>query len=179
VIRLRIARSSSADLRAAAHDVGFFYVTGHGVPRAITDGIAALARRFFALPLPQRLEIENVHSPQFRGYTRVGAEQTAGGPLASEEATAGRCGERGGHLRPPGRGGPRGGGDDGGERRDLPRRAPPQATGHPARQPDRSGRMVAAEGECGRWARAVRVVAVDKFGQHGVEGATSAAQVTI
>jgi isopenicillin N synthase-like dioxygenase len=67
-----------ADLRHAAHEVGFFYVTGHGVPAAVTDGITTAAREFFALPEADRLEIENIHSPQFRGYTRVGAERTAG-----------------------------------------------------------------------------------------------------
>ena len=67
-----------AELRSAARDVGFFYVTGHGVPAAVTDGIEELARQFFALPVEQRLEIENVHSPQFRGYTRTGTEHTGG-----------------------------------------------------------------------------------------------------
>lgn len=67
-----------ADLRRAAHEVGFFYVVGHGVPEEITAGILAAAKEFFALPVEQRLEIENVHSPQFRGYTRVGTEHTAG-----------------------------------------------------------------------------------------------------
>jgi isopenicillin N synthase-like dioxygenase len=67
-----------AELRRAAHEVGFFYVTGHGVPDAVTDGILDAAKEFFALPVEQRLEIENIHSPQFRGYTRVGTEQTAG-----------------------------------------------------------------------------------------------------
>ncbi len=78
-----------ADLRAAAHDVGFFYVTGHGIPQETTDGIAALARRFFALPLPQRLEIENIHSPQFRGYTRVGTEHTRGAADRREQIDIG------------------------------------------------------------------------------------------
>ncbi len=67
-----------AGLRHAAHEVGFFYVVGHGVPERITDGVLAAAKEFFALPEEQRLEIENVHSPQFRGYTRVGTEHTAG-----------------------------------------------------------------------------------------------------
>jgi Isopenicillin N synthase and related dioxygenases len=66
------------ELRSAAHDVGFFYVSGHGVPPAVTREIEELARRFFALPLEQRLEIENVHSPQFRGYSRTGTEHTGG-----------------------------------------------------------------------------------------------------
>lgn len=53
-------------------------MTGHGVPAEVTGGIDTLARRFFALPVEQRLEIENVHSPQFRGYTRTGTEHTGG-----------------------------------------------------------------------------------------------------
>ncbi|WP_088317114.1 isopenicillin N synthase family oxygenase [Kineosporia sp. R_H_3] len=67
-----------ADVRHAAHDVGFFFVTGHGVPAAVTEGVMAAAHAFFALPADAKLAIENVHSRQFRGYTRVGSEVTAG-----------------------------------------------------------------------------------------------------
>ncbi|MFF0085729.1 isopenicillin N synthase family dioxygenase [Streptomyces canus] len=67
-----------AELRTAAHEVGFFYVTGHGVPAALREEVVSAARRFFALPKEQRLEIENLNSPQFRGYTRTGTEFTAG-----------------------------------------------------------------------------------------------------
>jgi len=67
-----------SELRHAAHDVGFFYVTGHGVPSAVTDGVLDAAREFFALPLADRLAIDNLRSPQFRGYTRVGYEHTNG-----------------------------------------------------------------------------------------------------
>lgn len=67
-----------ADLRSAAHDVGFFYVVGHGIPAEVTSGVLEAAREFFSLPLEQRLEIENVNSPHFRGYSRVGTERTAG-----------------------------------------------------------------------------------------------------
>ena len=67
-----------ADLRHAAHDIGFFYVVGHGVPAEVTDEVMAQARAFFALPSADRLEIENVKSPHFRGYSRVGTERTAG-----------------------------------------------------------------------------------------------------
>ena len=37
-----------------------------------------VAEEFFALPEEERLAIENVHSPQFRGYTRLGNEHTNG-----------------------------------------------------------------------------------------------------
>jgi isopenicillin N synthase-like dioxygenase len=78
-----------ADLRYAAHEVGFFYVTGHGVPAAVTDGVMAAAQAFFALPVADRLEIENIHSPQFRGYTRVGTERTAGAADRREQIDIG------------------------------------------------------------------------------------------
>ena len=68
------------ELRQAAHDVGFFAVVGHGIPADITAAVLAAAREFFALPLAERLAIENVNSQQFRGYTRLGTEHTAGAP---------------------------------------------------------------------------------------------------
>src|SRR3546814_9262929 len=36
-----------SDLRAAARDVGFFYLTGHGIAQQRIDGVFGLARRFF------------------------------------------------------------------------------------------------------------------------------------
>lgn len=66
------------DLRSAAHDVGFFYVVGHGVSEKLTDEFFKAARTFFARPLDEKLEIENINSAQFRGYTRTGNEVTAG-----------------------------------------------------------------------------------------------------
>jgi len=78
-----------ADLRHAAHDIGFFYVVGHGVDRAVTDAVLAAAGEFFALPVPERLRIDNVNSPQFRGYTRVGTEYTAGSPDQRDQLDVG------------------------------------------------------------------------------------------
>ena len=66
------------DLRRATHDYGFFYLTGHGVPESLVSGILETSRRFFELPEADKLSIENVLSPQFRGYTRVGGELTQG-----------------------------------------------------------------------------------------------------
>ncbi|CAN7654993.1 isopenicillin N synthase family dioxygenase [Pararhizobium sp. LjRoot238] len=67
-----------AELRRTLHDHGFFYLTGHGVdPKLIAD-VVATAKRFFALPLEQKIEIEMVKSPHFRGYNRAGLERTRG-----------------------------------------------------------------------------------------------------
>ncbi|MGW1835191.1 isopenicillin N synthase family dioxygenase [Streptomyces sp. BBFR2] len=67
-----------AQLHGAAHDVGFFQLTGHGVTDDETRRLLTAMRRFFALPEEQRLAIDNVHSPHFRGYTRTGDERTGG-----------------------------------------------------------------------------------------------------
>lgn len=72
------AEAVRVELRRVAHDVGFFYLTGHGVDPALVDDILSLSRRFFDLPDADKLAIENVRSPQFRGYTRVGGELTRG-----------------------------------------------------------------------------------------------------
>jgi isopenicillin N synthase-like dioxygenase len=65
-------------LRQVTHDVGFFYLVGHGIPQDLIDEVLDVSRRFFALPEADKLAIENVHSPQFRGYTRTGEELTNG-----------------------------------------------------------------------------------------------------
>jgi isopenicillin N synthase-like dioxygenase len=72
------AEAFRAELRRATHDYGFFYLTGHGVPETLVSRILETARRFFELPEADKLSIENVLSPQFRGYTRVGGELTQG-----------------------------------------------------------------------------------------------------
>jgi isopenicillin N synthase-like dioxygenase len=66
------------ELRDAARQVGFFYITGHGIERTLLDGLMASARRFFALAEPDKLAVEMVKSPHFRGYTRVAWERTRG-----------------------------------------------------------------------------------------------------
>lgn len=66
------------DLRAATHDVGFFYLTGTGVTPELEGRLLQAAKDFFALPEADKLAIENVKSPHFRGYTRIGGERTQG-----------------------------------------------------------------------------------------------------
>lgn len=67
-----------AELRRAAYDLGFFYVSGHGVDQHLIGQVLALSRRFFALPEQDKLAIEMVNSPHFRGYNRKGMELTRG-----------------------------------------------------------------------------------------------------
>jgi isopenicillin N synthase-like dioxygenase len=67
-----------AELRATAYDLGFFYVTGHGVDPELIGQVLTLARRFFELPEADKLAIEMINSPHFRGYNRKGMEFTRG-----------------------------------------------------------------------------------------------------
>lgn len=72
------ATTFRAALREAAHDHGFFYLTGHGAPQETLDEVLRLAREFFALPVEEKNEISQLQSPQFRGYSRLGGELTNG-----------------------------------------------------------------------------------------------------
>ncbi len=72
------AASFRSDLRDAMHEVGFLYLTGHGIAQELTDSMLKISRSFFDLPENVKLAVENIHSPQFRGYTRMGGEITDG-----------------------------------------------------------------------------------------------------
>ncbi|HYB80203.1 MAG TPA: 2-oxoglutarate and iron-dependent oxygenase domain-containing protein, partial [Mycobacterium sp.] len=65
-------------LREAAHEVGFFYLTGHEVPDALAARVLEMARRLFELPQADKDAVALVRSPHFRGYTRLGGELTRG-----------------------------------------------------------------------------------------------------
>ena len=77
------------DLRRAAREYGFFYLVGHGVDSALIAQTLSLSRRFFALPEPDKLAIEMIRSPRFRGYNRAGREFTRGQPDWREQVDIG------------------------------------------------------------------------------------------
>ncbi|AWI29678.1 isopenicillin N synthase family dioxygenase [Streptomyces tirandamycinicus] len=89
-----------ARLHSAAHDVGFFQLVGHGVTAAETDALMRAMRAFFALPEAERHAIDNVNSPHFRGYTRVGDERTRGSRDWRDQLDIGA--ERAAHIPAPG-----------------------------------------------------------------------------
>ncbi|WP_026819382.1 isopenicillin N synthase family dioxygenase [Arthrobacter castelli] len=72
-------------LRDAAHRVGFFQITGYGAAEGQVSGLLDSMKRFFDLPLEERLELDNRNSPHFRGYTRMGTEVTQGRTDAREQ----------------------------------------------------------------------------------------------
>ncbi|RZT87017.1 isopenicillin N synthase-like dioxygenase [Pseudonocardia sediminis] len=93
VLRLDSARTAggaldpafTAALRTALHEVGFLQLTHYGAAPGQVAELTAAVTRFFELPLPDRLALDNRESPHFRGYTRLGHEITAGRPDAREQ----------------------------------------------------------------------------------------------
>jgi len=89
-----------AALRRAARDVGFFTLSGHGIPPAQIVETQALARRFFALTHSEKQAVAMIRSPHFRGYTQAGREITRGAPDWREQFDIGA--ERPALARSPG-----------------------------------------------------------------------------
>ncbi|GAA5007379.1 isopenicillin N synthase family dioxygenase [Streptomyces siamensis] len=89
-----------AQLHSAAHDVGFFQLVGHGVSEEETGALLRAMHRFFALPEADRLALDNVNSPHFRGYTRTGDERTGGSRDWRDQLDIGA--ERAPHVPGPG-----------------------------------------------------------------------------
>ena len=78
-----------ADLRKAARSIGFFYLVGHGIEHGLIQAVLKVSRRFFALPEEDKLALEMVNSPHFRGYNRAGFEHTRGKPDWREQVDIG------------------------------------------------------------------------------------------
>ena len=66
------------DLGQALHDVGFVYLTGHGIDPALERRLLGVAQEFFELPDAERRAIAIENSAAFRGYTILGDERTNG-----------------------------------------------------------------------------------------------------
>ena len=73
------ARRCIAEIGAACTDVGFFYVSNHGISEYLQMALQAESKRFFALPLAEKREIEMSRAgAAWRGYFGVGEELTSG-----------------------------------------------------------------------------------------------------
>jgi len=66
----------AAQIREACEGTGFFYLAGHAIPQAQIDGIFAASRRFFDLPLEERMKLK-LTPKQNRGYQPLGSRMYA------------------------------------------------------------------------------------------------------
>ncbi len=57
-----------AELEQACANSGFFYLVDHGVPPSLTTAVFRESRRFFELPIEQKLELNRAKSFCNRGY---------------------------------------------------------------------------------------------------------------
>lgn len=74
------------ELGKAAREVGFLYVTGHGVPQKLFDDLLAVTKQFFALPMEQKMAVYIGKSRNHRGYVPIGEEVFYGGTTDYKEA---------------------------------------------------------------------------------------------
>jgi isopenicillin N synthase-like dioxygenase len=73
-------------LRQAAENVGFLYVSGHGLADGLLAELQRATRDFFALPTETKMRVYMGHSRNHRGYVPEGEEVFAGGTPDAKEA---------------------------------------------------------------------------------------------
>lgn len=88
------------NLREATHTFGFFHLR-HRIPADVIDELFDVTKSFFALPEADKLSIEMINSPWFRGYTRVGRELTQGSADWREQIDIGTEREPSTKTEPP------------------------------------------------------------------------------
>ena len=68
---VQACQKAAAEIRKAALDTGFLYVCGHGVPDQLIQDQFAWSKRFFELPLAERMAIHLYQSPTRSGYEPI------------------------------------------------------------------------------------------------------------
>ncbi|WP_041521745.1 isopenicillin N synthase family dioxygenase [Gilvimarinus agarilyticus] len=72
-------------LGKAAREVGFLYITGHGIDPALSENLKARTRDFFAQPLAQKMRYYIGQSVNHSGYVPEGEEQFGDGNIDHKE----------------------------------------------------------------------------------------------
>ncbi|KAF4981391.1 hypothetical protein FZEAL_2821 [Fusarium zealandicum] len=67
-----------SSLRIVLTDIGFLYISNHGVPSSVIDDLVQILPALFALPGEAKRSIALENSPHFLGYSGTGTETTAG-----------------------------------------------------------------------------------------------------
>jgi isopenicillin N synthase-like dioxygenase len=71
-------KAAAADaVGRACTEIGFFTVVGHGVPESLITRMEDVSRRFFDLPLADKVAVGRPRPEQSRGYVGVGGEHLA------------------------------------------------------------------------------------------------------
>jgi isopenicillin N synthase-like dioxygenase len=75
----------ATDVREICHELGFFYLVGHGVEPEFLERYFTTLKAFFSLPQSIKSTIDKRNSPYFRGWEREGAELTNNRPDIREQ----------------------------------------------------------------------------------------------
>jgi len=67
----------AAAIDGACREIGFFAISGHGVPDRLVDDMRRVAHEFFALPMADKLAARHPVAGTNRGYHPVGGEALA------------------------------------------------------------------------------------------------------
>ncbi|KIM52314.1 hypothetical protein SCLCIDRAFT_141439 [Scleroderma citrinum Foug A] len=71
-----VRRALAAEIRSACVDVGFFYVSNHGISDDVINKAVRAAECFFALPIDAKTKLDIHATPNFKGYTALLGEKT-------------------------------------------------------------------------------------------------------
>jgi isopenicillin N synthase-like dioxygenase len=71
-------RAVAKALREACIDIGFFYLSGHGIPQSDFDALIAIGHRFFELPVPEKMKLHSNQSAARLGYRPLGGPNPGG-----------------------------------------------------------------------------------------------------
>jgi isopenicillin N synthase-like dioxygenase len=80
---LRARQAVAQRMDEACREIGFFTITGHGVPRDVMDSLRTQAHAFFALPLDEKRRAINPVPSSPRGYRALGIEALGRGNSAT------------------------------------------------------------------------------------------------
>ncbi|KAF2165415.1 hypothetical protein M409DRAFT_36948 [Zasmidium cellare ATCC 36951] len=72
-------------LKAALFDVGFLYITNHGVEQQTIDNLTDLLPDLFAICPEDKAKMSKLNSPHFLGYSGFAEERTIGKPDLREQ----------------------------------------------------------------------------------------------
>jgi isopenicillin N synthase-like dioxygenase len=78
-------KKAAAQIGAACRTNGFFYIIGHGIDVDLQNQLESISKRFFSLPLEEKLKIKMaLGGLAWRGYFPIGGELTSGRPDMKE-----------------------------------------------------------------------------------------------
>jgi len=71
-------KQTALHLHKACSEIGFFAITGHGVPASLQSAVVKTVVEFFAQTVEEKSQISLTSSTSLRGWQKIGMNQTKG-----------------------------------------------------------------------------------------------------